>query len=181
MSASPTARPRRASRYATDCASLSTALDEVLIYSLSWELRGLALNTSDGVPVDALPPIPQVSCAAAIDYYAGRWGATRGDRAGGDSETVTRSRSVRRGGVAVLGGPGERRGLARAAGGRGPRARAAAGGGGRRAGRAGGAGAGPAGAQPVLERRGARAAAGGAPGRPAPLRAARHRPARRHR
>ncbi|CAH2097282.1 unnamed protein product [Euphydryas editha] len=45
-------------------------LDEVLIYSLSWELRGLALNTTDGVPVDALPPIPQVSCAAAIDYYA---------------------------------------------------------------------------------------------------------------
>ncbi|XP_047540379.1 prolow-density lipoprotein receptor-related protein 1-like [Vanessa atalanta] len=54
------------SQHGTRC----VAVDEVLIYSLSWELRGLALNASGAVAADALPPIPQVSCAAAIDYYA---------------------------------------------------------------------------------------------------------------
>ncbi|XP_046973357.1 prolow-density lipoprotein receptor-related protein 1 [Vanessa cardui] len=69
--------PLSSSRSTCRCAQGYSALgtrcvaeDEVLIYSLSWELRGLALNASGAPAADALPPIPQVSCAAAIDYYA---------------------------------------------------------------------------------------------------------------
>ncbi|CAH0717532.1 unnamed protein product, partial [Brenthis ino] len=44
--------------------------DEVLIYSLSWELRGLSLSGGR----EALPPIPQVACAGALEYAAaGEW------------------------------------------------------------------------------------------------------------
>ncbi|XP_041974246.1 low-density lipoprotein receptor-related protein 1 [Aricia agestis] len=49
-------------------------LDEALIYSMSWELRGLLLNATNGSDTSALPPIPQIANAAAIDYYAaGEW------------------------------------------------------------------------------------------------------------
>lgn len=44
------------------------ASDDVLVYSLSWELRGVSLQQS---PQDALPPVPQVACAAVIDYDSG--------------------------------------------------------------------------------------------------------------
>ncbi|XP_045484331.1 low-density lipoprotein receptor-related protein 1B [Pieris rapae] len=42
-------------------------IEPALIYSLSWELRGVSLK---GSVEDALTPLPQVTSAAAIDYYA---------------------------------------------------------------------------------------------------------------
>ncbi|XP_059055810.1 prolow-density lipoprotein receptor-related protein 1-like [Achroia grisella] len=51
------------------------ALDEVAVVSLSWEVVGVALNASaDSAAHSLLPPVPQLSVAAAIDYHAeGEW------------------------------------------------------------------------------------------------------------
>ncbi|XP_047035510.1 prolow-density lipoprotein receptor-related protein 1-like, partial [Helicoverpa zea] len=50
------------------------AVDEVLVYSLSWELRGAALQEPEPEPRALLPPVPQLSVASAIDYdAAGEW------------------------------------------------------------------------------------------------------------
>ncbi|OWR53521.1 putative very low-density lipoprotein receptor [Danaus plexippus plexippus] len=75
----------------TDC----IPSDDVLVYSLSWELRGVSLQQS---PQDALPPVPQVACAAVIDYDSdGEWiywadpeggAAWRAGRAGGGRQRV---------------------------------------------------------------------------------------------
>ncbi|PZC71066.1 hypothetical protein B5X24_HaOG214171, partial [Helicoverpa armigera] len=46
------------------------AVDEVLVYSLSWELRGAALQEPEPEPRALLPPVPQLSVASAIDYDA---------------------------------------------------------------------------------------------------------------
>ncbi|KAJ2938967.1 hypothetical protein O0L34_g17783 [Tuta absoluta] len=49
------------------------AVDEVLVYSGSWEIRGLSL-TEDKDARNVLPPIAQLSMASAIDYHAeGEW------------------------------------------------------------------------------------------------------------
>ncbi|XP_045762403.1 prolow-density lipoprotein receptor-related protein 1-like [Maniola jurtina] len=45
------------------------AVDDVLLYSRSWELRGVRL-AAGGDAQDVLPPIAQVACAASIDYDA---------------------------------------------------------------------------------------------------------------
>lgn len=58
-----------------------TAIDELVVYSMSWELRALvppppAPGSSAPAPAadwgpPLLPPVPQLAQAAAIDYYAG--------------------------------------------------------------------------------------------------------------
>ncbi|XP_049880284.1 low-density lipoprotein receptor-related protein 1 [Pectinophora gossypiella] len=62
---------RCATGYARDGARCR-AVDEVLVYSGSWEIRGLSLTGNDTSNV--LPPIAQLSMASSIDYHAeGEW------------------------------------------------------------------------------------------------------------
>ncbi|CAB3232339.1 unnamed protein product [Arctia plantaginis] len=63
---------RCAAGYVRDGAACS-AVDEVVVYSVSWEVRGVALNASGGGR-GLLPPVPQLTLAASIDYdAAGEW------------------------------------------------------------------------------------------------------------
>ncbi|CAK1590810.1 unnamed protein product [Parnassius mnemosyne] len=52
-----------------------TPIDEILIYPLDSDIQGIHLNaTSDNPEPNLLPPIPSLSMATAIDYYAeGEW------------------------------------------------------------------------------------------------------------
>ncbi|XP_039746200.1 low-density lipoprotein receptor-related protein 1 [Pararge aegeria] len=74
------------------------AEDDVLVYSRGWELRGLRLAPArphDPRPPDALPPIPQVSCAATIDYDAEEEWLYWADPEAGEAWRVRRSGEAR--------------------------------------------------------------------------------------
>ncbi|CAK1543699.1 unnamed protein product [Leptosia nina] len=51
--------------------TVCSPVEPTLVYSLSWELRGISLAPGDkGEAKDALPPLPQITSAADVDYYA---------------------------------------------------------------------------------------------------------------
>lgn len=49
-----------------------SGVEEFLLYSINWEVKGLALDTLHN-NVEALGPISRVSMATSIDFNAGQY------------------------------------------------------------------------------------------------------------